>query len=187
MRARLIAVGLLMAALAGCGVPTDGRATRLDPAAVPFDLLAPLEVVPTTTTAPAGSQVVYLVRSEQIVPVARPDAAQDPAELAALVVAGPTSEETAAGLRTAITDDDVLEGIARAGAMITVDLGAQFTELRGLDQLLAVAQLTYTLTEVDGVERVAFRRGGLPVGVPRPDGTVSEGSVTRADFLALTA
>ena len=185
MRARVIAVGALVAALAGCGVPTGGDAARIDPQDVPFDLLAPPEASPTTTAAPAGSQVVYLVRSEQIVPVARPNASRDPADLAALVVAGPTSDETAAGLRTAITDEDLLDGIERRGGTIVVNLGDRFSELRGLDQLLAVAQLTYTLTELEGVERIQFQRGDRPLGVPRADGTVGEGFVTRADFRAL--
>ena len=68
---------------------------------------------------------------------------------------------------------------------VTISFSDAFSELSAADQLVAMAQLTYTLTELSGVDRVGFLRGQEPLAVPRPDGTVSDGPVTRSDFATL--
>jgi hypothetical protein len=182
---RWLVVAVAIAVAGACGVGA-GDVQTIEADGVPFDLLAPPEPsVPVTTSA--DTNVVYLVRAERIVPVARPGLRLEPEALTTEVVGGPTSEETAAGLRTAITDPAMIEEVTRDGETVSVQFADSFAEMPPNDRLLAVAQLTFTLTELSGVEAVEFLRGTEPLGVPRPDGTVSEGPVRRRDFVSLTA
>ncbi len=159
--------------------------TARDPDRVPFDLLAPPEYSATTVVAPTEADVVYLVRDQRLAPVVRDVLPLDPSTLIDALVKGPTSEETAAGLRSAITDAAVIDHVEQGVDDVTISFSDAFSELAPADQLVAMAQLTYTLTELSGVERVGFLRGDEPLAVPRPDGTVSDGPVTRSDFATL--
>jgi len=66
-----------------------------------------------------------------------------------------------------------------------VDLTDDFAALAGQDQLLAIAQLALSLTGQAGVGRVAFTLGGDRIEVPRGDGSLTSGSVSRDAYLTL--
>ncbi|HVM55798.1 MAG TPA: GerMN domain-containing protein [Acidimicrobiales bacterium] len=190
MRARLIAALLVLVTAAACGVRSTGQAATAGPDRVPYDLLAP-EGATTTTTLPelASRQVqVWLVAEGRILGVNREVAT--PVRIGRVVdalLAGPTDAEVAVGLRSAIPGDDVVREAVIADGVATIDLVSAFADAPAREQLLALAQLVYTATGLADVYAVAFELDGVAVDVPRADGSLSNGPVTRFDYLPLIA
>jgi spore germination protein GerM len=67
------------------------------------------------------------------------------------------------------------------------DLQPALSNLGGTEQLLAIAQLVCTLTHRPGVGLVSFTLDGAPVDVPRGDGSLTAGPVSRDDYADLLA
>jgi hypothetical protein len=193
-RRRLLVAGLVVAALAGagCGIPTEDRATLARPADVPFDLLAEVpETTSSTATSSSGSSVttkatIFLVQGERLAPVER-DVPSPPTGEGVLeaLERGPSRSEAALGLRSALVGRDVMRSIGISGGIASVDLGPDFTDIVGRDQIMALAQIVSTVTGLAGVGRVSFTLEGVPVGVPRADGAVTTESVSRDDYALL--
>jgi spore germination protein GerM len=99
---------------------------------------------------------------------------------------GPTPAEASSGLRSALPGPEAVTSVDLSGGVARVDLSRDFTELSGSDQLLAIAQMVFTLTERADVARVGFTLDGEPVQVPRGDGTLTSDPVARADYGDLT-
>lgn len=173
----------LGAAVAACGVGTQDEARRVDPAVVPFGLL---EAGTTTTVVDEGEPAaVFLVADDRLVEVARvaPDDASL-ADLLELVVAGPTDGERTLGITTAVPAGAVASADASRG-VAQVDLTEAFGDVRSDEQLLALGQLVYTLTQQPGIGGVSFTLDGEPVAVPLPDGTEVSGAISRDDLAAV--
>ncbi|MGH8976009.1 MAG: GerMN domain-containing protein [Acidimicrobiia bacterium] len=195
-RRRLLGAGLAVAALVagavtGCGIPTEDSATLAPAEDVPFDLLAEVpETTSSTLPSPAGSSTaqatIFLVQGERLAPVVRdvPAPATGEGVLEALE-RGPTRSEAALGLRSALVGRDVMRSIGISGGIASVDLGPDFTDIVGRDQIMALAQIVSTVTGLAGVGRVSFTLEGVPVGVPRGDGAVTTESVSRDDYALL--
>lgn len=169
--------------LAGCGVPVDRSARALPDDGVPFDLLSDST---TTTVLPGGrgtpDTTLCLTLDGSLLAVTRPGGAdRDAASLLSLLTSGPTEGETRVALRSAV-DDAVVVSVAASGGTATVDLADEFGELPGDEQLLAVAQMTCTLTAQPGIGRVRFRLGGEHVDVPVQGGSLVGRAVTRVDY-----
>jgi spore germination protein GerM len=180
-------VPLLVAA--ACGVPSADRASTARGSEVPFGLLDEATTT-TSTTIPelaATALDVWLVGDQVIVPIAREVAAPASIDRALdALAAGPTDVEATFGLRSVVStevigDAEVVDGVA------TIDLRDAFATATPRDQLLALAQLVYTATELASVEVVSFTLDGQSVDVPRGDGSISDGPVDRRDYAALTA
>jgi spore germination protein GerM len=84
-------------------------------------------------------------------------------------------------LRTAVGDRLVRDVRLRAG-VAQVDLRSSIDDVGGDEQLLAVSQIVCTLTSRPGVGLVSFSLDGEPVDVPRPDGSLASGAVSRDDY-----
>lgn len=185
----LTAVALSMVA-AGCGVDAQDQATAVPDDDVPFALLEIDEAAPPTTT-PSGLLVpIHLLSDEGLVPVERRAPDGDLDTVIDLLLEGASEEETEAGLRSGLAIDaagDLLGEVSLARGVATVDLTEAFAELTSEAQLAAIAQLVLTLTDRPGVGQVAFTLEGASVDVPRGDGTVTGGAVTRGDYRSLTA
>jgi hypothetical protein len=190
MPTRLVAVLCVLAgAAAACGLPTDRPPSFVADEDVPFGLLAG-----TTTTAPLPAQnpsprvtEVCFVRDASVVEVARPVNAATPEAALAELRAGPTAAEQASGVRTALLTEDPVEQVAVAAGVAKVELTSGFAAGGTQDTILAVAQLVCTLTGQAGVGQVAFTLEGAPVEVPRGDGTLAAGAVTRDDYASVLA
>ncbi|HEX6419890.1 MAG TPA: GerMN domain-containing protein [Acidimicrobiales bacterium] len=174
-----------LAVLAACGVPTDDEARLASPEDVPFGLLDE-DRRPDAGDPAAGATIaeVYLVADEEaaLVPVARRAAGPSLAAVLAELERDPTDAEAAAGLRSALADSDVIAGAGVGGDTATVDLSGDFAAIGGSEQLAAIAQIVFTSTARAGVDRVAFTIEGTPVEVPRGDGSLTSGAVTRDDY-----
>ena len=177
----LLVGGLLLAG--ACGVTEDGSARTTPADEVPFGLLeATATTVPATGAEAGGDTNVCLALDGSLLVVgrARGEGTQL-RSLRELVLAGPTEGEADLGLRTAM-GDDTIEDVSASGGLAGVELTEAFTELPGDQQLLALAQITCTLTAQRGVSRVEFELDGERIEVPIQGGSLVERPVTRADY-----
>ena len=172
----LPAVALVVGALlvAGC----DSGSERAGPS----------ETTPTTSTdgtaTPAHPSVaVYFLRDEKVSPVRREVAATPAVARAAVtaLLAGPTDEEAADGLTSAIPAGTQLRDISLANGTATVDLSGSFDDGGGSASMLGrVAQIVATLTRFPTIDRVAFRIDGEPVETIGGEGVVVDPPIGRA-------
>ena len=188
---RVAAVTVALAVgVAGCGVSTSDDLSTASSDEVPYDLLAP--VVSTTTTTSViddtTTAAVWFVAGEAILPLFR--SVRAPADLEGLLdalVAGPTEGEARLGARSAVPagTDDVSARIV--GRTAVLELPPGFSGAAPREQLLGLAQLVYTATELAAVDAVRFEIERIAVAVPRADGSTTEQAVRRADYEELKA
>ena len=173
---RLTAWLLPLVLLCACGVGAQRSPESIE---VPRSA-AP---APGAVSGPGGPEVtVFLVRGEQLEPVLRPGRSADVATALTLLVSGPLPTEVAGGLRTALAPQ-ALEVSREAPDEVTVEVAVtrDFTSVTGVDQLLAVAQVVWTVTQLPGIERVRFVAQGQPLEVPTDEG-LSDQPVGRNDY-----
>ena len=175
MRRRAAALAASVLVLCGCGVTTQDQPEPLEITATPSASR------PTDVDSGSVEAQVYFLRGTRLEAATRWVAAGDlDNELGALVT-GPGRGEVLSGLRTAIAPQSDLTITAVADGTAQVDLPRELTEVTGGNQLLAFAQLVWTLTEVRGVRSVEFVSGGAPVEVPTDSG-LAAGAVDRDDY-----
>jgi Immunoglobulin-like domain of bacterial spore germination/Sporulation and spore germination len=128
---------------------------------------------------------VYLLRDGKVAPVSRTIPATLDPERAALgvLLEGPTADEVADGLSTAIPDGTELRGLTLADGVATVDLEGTFDDGGGSASMLGrVAQIVATLTRYGTVERVAFRLDGERVETIGSEGVVVDPPIGRREI-----
>lgn len=182
MAAWALVVALLLA-LAACGIPSESEANRIAPDDVPFGLLD--EGTTTTAVTEGRSADIYLLARDKLIAVER--SVPEDGGLRALlqrVVEGPTKEERTLGITSAVPVGTVAS-VGSSRGVATVDLNAAFGDIRASEQLLALAQIVYTLTAQPGIGGVSFTLEGDPVKVPLAGGQLREGPLSRDDFSAL--
>lgn len=172
--ARLVTV-LVCLLLAGCGAWTQDRPVTID---------VPVPTRPSQAEPDPGGPralTVYFVRDDRLAPAER--AADDRSITSALglLVSGPTADEARSGLRTALSAATL--GAARNGDdAVVVEVTRELIATPGTDQLLAVAQVVWTVTAAPGApERVRLTSDGAPIEVPTDAGLLVR-PVTRDDF-----
>lgn len=187
MTSLLRIVPILLMAVA-CGVPTDDGPRAIPDDRVPFGLLD-AEPVPTTTPSPptgSASVTVFLVSGDRLSPATRSvQAPVTPDTVLQALLAGVGPDETARNLRTAIAPNTRGSVTEEIPGRLRVELSAAFLSAATSEQVLAVAQIVYTLTGLPGVDSVTFTVSGRAVEVPAGDGTLKSGPVQRADFASV--
>jgi len=181
--------------LSSCGVGAQARPDLFEPDEVPFGLI---DTTPASPTAPAGSNPnstttsqsvaydVYFIRSGVLVAVIRrTTSAPTPADVLAALLEGPTRAEVDAGLRTALTGPDIISGTRSTATIVTVDLARRFNEIPRSDRILALGQITLTLTGQPGVTLIQYTIANTPIEVPKANGVVTRDPVARADYVSL--
>ena len=166
--------------IAGCGVPSQQEPSAIDRDALPADLA---RVPPSRSGRGPGTVVVYLVGDEGLVAVQRP--VRQPLSLdraLAQLAQGARANEADAGLRTLLPPELELRGSISARGTARIELDSGFLDAASSGQVLALAQIVFTVTELPGVRRVQFLLDQEPVGVPREDGTFTTRPVTRLDY-----
>ena len=172
----LLALVLLAALLlAGCGIrPEDGPE--------PVVTAAPPSTDPGSDRPSDGPRLtVFFVRGAVLAPVERPARAATSAEALGQLVEGPTRREADAGIRTALAPEVVGVDRELPDGLTTVSVTRGFTGLTGGNQLLAVAQVVWTLTEFPTVSSVRFVVDGTAVEVPTDTG-LTDRPVDRDDY-----
>jgi len=180
-------VGLAAAlATSSCGVGTQPRPRVLSPAVVPHDLLAPGSTTTSTVTPASVRVIVYFEGLQRLVAVERRVRAPLTVGTALdQLAAGPTANEAQQGL-TAPASSAAPFTVGRVnGGVVNVDVNDSFTNLAGASQIVAVAELVYTATTLKEVSGVTISIGGEATEVPKADGSLSAGPLTRADYATI--
>jgi hypothetical protein len=187
---RLPAVlALAVLGVAGCGVPTSGEPTTIPASDVPYGLASPTPSAPTgepsrTTLVETG---IYLVtRDDTLVARGRelPDGPLDERldELLAQLAAGPTTQERADELSTALPPEVELTAAEVSDGTVTIDIAGPVDAPSGWESRRAVAQIVLTATSVPNVRAVRLSREGQPVEAPLPDGELTSAPLTADAF-----
>ena len=113
------------------------------------------------------------------------DVASGATPLIKSLLAGPNDEELASRLVTNIPQETQLLSTRSSGDVLFVDVSPEITELSGDLLVLAVAQIVFTATEIDGVRAVRLRVNGEDQRWPKGDGETREGALTVYDFPGL--
>jgi spore germination protein GerM len=183
----LLAAGAL--AISACGTDTE-----------PVDLgAAPTSTVPPTTEPSEPAEptetvtvTIYFTRGDELAPTTRTVPVRGDDDLVAAdalraLLAGPTTEEVAAGMGSEIPEGtrllDVRIGTDR---IATVDLSGEFETGGGSASMLArLGQVACTMdnvVELDIADGTRFLLDGQPVQVFSNEGIVLDGPVTCADY-----
>ena len=64
-------------------------------------------------------------------------------------------------------------------------MASKSASIGGLDEVLAIGQIVFSLTSLSNVDAVTFQVGGTLVSVPRPDGVLLARPVTSDDYSEL--
>ena len=187
---RHLPVALVVVAL-GCAPQPQSRSREVADSEVPFGLLDPDE--PTTTTSvladPSVPFTVYVVGGDDVlVAIERRTDELDVMAVVDGLTAPLSAEELDQGLRSLLSrdgGDPLVTGTGLNGGVAAVDLDVSFAELDGGSQVLAIGQLVLSLTALPGVGQVAFTVEGVPVEVPRADGTTSADPLVREDYIGV--
>lgn len=179
---RIVASVGLLCALAGCGVPADPAARDIPPEEVPFGLLS---TTTSTSTPIHGVRVrVFLIKDDRLAPVDREvPMPATPSNALGAIPAGPSRREATDGLRTALLIPAA--SVRASGGIVTVSLAGDFVDAPIREQILALGQLVYTATALDGIRGVEVVVDGRPAQVPTAQGSLKRGPLTRADFAAI--
>lgn len=175
LRLLVLLTGLALV-LTGCGIQPQSQPTAI--------------VVPTSTGSPARGAdnggprqvTIYLVRQQRLVAVER--RAQDVsfANMIDLLLAGPLTSEASDGVTSSVPPQSLRPVVADTTSGVAyVEATRAFTEVSGANQLLAVAQLVWTVTEHPSTERVSITVDGEPLEVPT-DAGLSRVPVSRHQF-----
>ncbi len=188
-RSRSIAAATAVLSLVACGAPT-GTPEAIPQAEVPEALREVSEATePPSATEPPQEQVtIWFSRDDRLVASLHrvPDTPTVTSAIEELL-RGPSEADRERGLRTTIADPEAVGAVSLARGTAAIELTTLFTELPASDQVFAIAQIVLTATDLRGVGRVRFLLDGQEVAVPLPDGTTSTETVSRDDYLSLTA
>ena len=184
---RSLAVALAGAALvAGCGVQGDGAPRNLSPEVVPQELLAPSASVAQPAEPESGAvATVYLVDNrERLRPVPRmPGSPLLIVNVLDSLLRGATDEEADEGLRSEVPAGTTVNGIDRLDRdVIAIDLSEEFAETTADGELLAQAQIVYTVSELANVRGVLFLVDGRPREGADDDAKLTSSPLTVDDF-----
>lgn len=175
---RRSALLLAVALLSACGLSAD---------AFPRDLpedeqsLAPSQ---TGTGLQAGGQDrIYLgAPGEDRLLRSVPRDAISRRDLIDILLAGPNDDELEQQFTTFLPPNLELHETFKQGPLLFLDLSQDLTELTGQPLSQALAQIVYTATELDGVERVQINVDGKPVSWPRPVGGNTSAPLSVYDY-----
>ncbi|MGH9089675.1 MAG: GerMN domain-containing protein [Acidimicrobiales bacterium] len=180
-------------ALSGCGISAESSARAIPSSKVPFNLLSNQPPSSTTTTSPnyATTITVYftVTFSRYVSPVSRQVAKATITSILTVLLAGPSPVQKSNGYQSAFTRSGVrLIRASIAGGVATVDFNKAFGQTSGSLQVLAPAQVIYTLTvNFKTVTKVKFQIDGTTLAVPTPVGGLTPTPVGTSQYQTLLA
>lgn len=170
---------------AACGVRSEGDPTAVADDDVPFGLLTTSTTAPpppTTIPAVTFPLTVCFHRGPEVLPVPRSAPERGVTAAIRALLDGPTAEEAEQGISSAVFDPAIVLSARATGGIATVELSPAFADVGTVVQLDVIVELVCTLTAQPGVGQVSFELRGLPVEVPRGDGSLTAEPVSRDDF-----
>ena len=173
--------------MAACSIGADTSPRDLGPADRP-ELSTPTDA---GASAATGTARIYLLRpsdttnSGQLQAVQR-DVIEAPLALLTALLAGPNSGELDQQLRSAIpAGTTVRSAELRDGGIVEVDLSSDIQLLSGDVLIDAIAQVVFTLSEIDGVRGVRIAVDGASRQWPAGDGELQSDPLTVYDYPGL--
>jgi hypothetical protein len=194
IRRLALILGVLACVVVGCGIPDNGKVSRIDDG----QLGQLSETIPTTTTTtptttiePTTSTIpinpTTTISTEQVtlyfisggvlhgVRTPLPSGASASQVLAALQL-GPPPGDLGSGLSSTLPTKDQAElKVTEDGTGVAVvDVPSTFYDsMSQNDQRFAIGQIVLTLTRVGGIGQVRFTQNGLGLAVPLSAGNLS--------------
>ena len=98
------------------------------------------------------------------------------------LLAGPNEDELDQQYTTFLPPDLQLLDTFKQGTILFLDVSEQLTQVPAQPLAQALAQIVYTATELEGVERVQLTVNGAPVSWPRPVGGNTSGTLSIYDY-----
>lgn len=98
------------------------------------------------------------------------------------LIAGPNEDELEQQFTTFVPPTLELDTLFKQGPLLFLDVSEELTELTGQPLSQALAQIVYTATELDGVERVQITVDGKPLSWPRPVGGNTSAPLSVYDY-----
>ena len=176
----LVVLTALALAVAGCGIQPESRPTAI---AVP--------TLTTTAAAPDAERggprevTVYFVQDGRLASVERDVEDVSLENRIGLLLVGPLSSEAAEGVSTAVPPQSLRPVVVDATSGVAyVEATPAFTRVTGPNQLLAVAQVVWTVTEHRSSDKVSITVDGHALEVPTDDG-LSRVPVSRDQFMSV--
>jgi spore germination protein GerM len=173
-------------AAVGCSVAPDDTPRDIDSGAVVTS-----QDSSNVGQAAAGSGRIYLLapevsgQSARLQWVAR-DIDDDVDAVMAALVAGPNTTEFVDRFRSGLPPDmQILRITRRSRGLVELDVDESIATLRGDELILALAQIVYTLNDVDGVTGVTIKVDGAAARWPAGNGELQSDPLTVYDYPGL--
>jgi hypothetical protein len=183
-----IALALLVAALSGCGLPSDGAPRTIAAEKVPFALLAPTSSIPVADQTGGPTEDLYYFDGAKLRAVRLSVPSRSPADVLGQLVKG--VPEPSNGVATAIPKDTrVLGAEIDPSGVLVVTLSREILSIVDPDQGRAFGQLVWTATGLEGAHPVRFRtidaNGQLQDVTPTTDTGSRPNPLDRSDFRSI--
>jgi hypothetical protein len=185
---RRLAVLAACLVLAGCGVPTSGDPTVIPATDVPYGLASPTPTAASSTPDQTmlAETGIYLVAADDALVLRGRELADGSLEarldeLLAALAAGPSDQERADELSTALPPEVELDATDVASGTVTVNISGTDAP-SGTESRRAVAQIVLTATTMPEVRAVRLTLQGEPVDAPLPDGALTSEPLTADQF-----
>ena len=175
LRLLVLLTGLALV-LTGCGIRPESAPTTI---AVPAATAAS---VPDAEEGGSRRVTIYLVRNERLVAVERDVDDVSLTNRVGLLLAGPSPAEASLGMTSSVPPQSLRPVFVDSTSGVAyVEANKAFTEVSGTSQLLAVAQVVWTVTEERRTNRVSLTVDGEALEVPTDTG-LSRVPVTRDQY-----
>lgn len=178
----LVIASTSLVLLASCAFGAEDRART-----IPDGQQVNLVDQAATDVSDTGVGRVYMQRSDPtgrstLVAVQR-DLGDDPLEVASALLDGPTASEQESGLRSSIPQGTKLNSVRFVSTdTVRIDVGDSLFDATGDDLVSALAQIVFTMCEINGVQRVMVVVDGEARDWPRGDGTLTDTPLTEYDY-----
>lgn len=185
---RLLAVAVAFVMLAGCGISVNDAPLAIGDASLPDDLITTELADEPIVVDNLSNLLIFMVGGDdRLVGVPRIGLSA-PIGVTRQLELGTRTGEAEVGITTAISRS---AGVASVDPVdpatglwhVTLTEGNRVAETQS-EQVLAYAQIVYTLTELDGVDRLVFFDGEEPLAVPTNVGTAIPGQFVDRSFFA---
>lgn len=168
-----------VALLSGCSVGGQAAPVPLAGGRLPTAVRVPGPI----GTGPGRIGPVFFLQGDHLAAQLAWLPSRDPVDQAlADLVAGPAPTGTRAELRSALPGSvDRLASTLTDGVAV-VDLPTTLDRLGAHNEILAVAQIVFTITAEPGITGVRLTSGGSPMEIPTGSGRLVTRAVTRQDY-----
>ena len=178
---RAVVAAAVAMALGGCSVAVQDHPVPWGTGPLPGDTAVPVAPPPGPQTV-----TVFFVGSGRLVARTRSVPNGDPLhEALAALVAGPGPGSTPEPLHSALPGSIHDLDVTVASGVANVVVPDVFDRMGSDKEILAVAQLVFTVMAVPGITGLRLVAGGAPVELPTETGHLVSRAVTREDYGAL--